>query len=164
MYNVGEMVFYGGHGVCEIEEITSMTVSNEEKQYYRLKSHVQPTLSLFHPVVTDKPKISKMLTQAEAKEILSVFEQQPSEWIERSIDRAKAHKKVLDSKKHYDIAQMVNTILRKQHEFQQQGKKLYAQDLEIVRTVLAILADEISISLQLDKQQVIDHIELYTKQ
>lgn len=164
MYNVGEMVFYGGHGVCEIEEITTMTVANEEKRYYRLKSHVQPTLSLFHPVVTDKPKISKVLTKVQAEEIMTIFEEKPSDWIERSIDRAKMHKKVLEKKDHKEVARMLNVILRKQHEFQQEGKKLYAQDLEIIRSVLAILSDEIALSLQMDKQDVLDRIEALTQE
>ena len=164
MYNVGEMVFYGGHGVCEIEEITTMTVSNEERQYYRLKSHVQPTLSLFHPVVTDKPKISKMLASEEIEKILMIFKNEPSEWIERSIDRAKAHKKIMETKDQFLIAQMINTILRKELELQAQGKKLYAQDQELVRSVMAILSDQISISLMISKEEVQKRIEQYIQQ
>lgn len=161
MYNVGEMVFYGGHGVCEIEEITTMTVANEEKQYYRLKSHAQPSLSLFHPVVTDKPKISKVLTEEQALKLLTVFEAEPSEWIERSIDRAKAHKKIIESKDHEAIAQMINTILRKQQQFEEEGKKLYAQDLEIIRSVFAILTDELAVSLNISKEEATRRVESY---
>ena len=159
MYNVGEMVFYGGHGVCEIEEITTMTVSKEEKQYYRLKSHAQPALSLFHPVVTDNPKITKMLSKDEAKKLLKVFEQDASEWIERSPDRSKKYKQIMQGKDHEEIAQMMNTILRKKKELEQIDKKLYAQDLELIRTVYSILTDEISIALNMSKEDVIAQIE-----
>ena len=159
MYNIGDMVFYGGHGVCEIEEITEMTISNQTKKYYRLKSNVQPKLQLFHPVETNHPKISKMITEEQSTKILAVFEHAPSEWIQRSIERAKEHKKILDSKDHLAIAQMINTILRKQAELEEEGKKLYAQDQEIIRSVMEILCDEISISLNISKQEVFDRID-----
>ena len=159
MFNIGDMVFYGGHGVCEIEDITEMTISKETKKYYRLKSHVQPKLQLFHPVVTKQPKISKMMTKEAAEHVLEIFKQEPTEWVARSIDRTKAHKKVLETKDQAQIAQMLNTILRKEAEMKLEGKKLYAQDQEIVRQVLAILCDEISISLDKTKQEVMDLIQ-----
>lgn len=158
MFNIGDMVFYGGHGVCEIEDITEMTVSKETKQYYRLKSHVQPKLQLFHPVVTKLPKISKMMSKEAAENVLEIFKQEPTEWVARSIDRTKAHKKVLETKEQVQIAQMLNTILRKEVELKAEGKKLYAQDQEIVRQILPILCDEISISIGQTKEQVMEQI------
>ena len=158
MFKIGEQVFYGGHGVCVIEEITEMTFSNETKQFYKLKSHTQPQLSLFHPVETDQPKISKMMAKEEAQQILNIFKEPASEWTERSIDRAREYKKILETKDSKQIAQMINTILRKEKELVEIDKKLYAQDQEVIRQVYAILCDELSICLNLTREAVVNEI------
>ena len=37
MYSVGELIVYGGTGVCEVEAVETKSIDGEEKQYYRLR-------------------------------------------------------------------------------------------------------------------------------
>lgn len=113
MFTIGETVFYGAHGVCIIDDIQEQTFRGKTKQYYVLHSLHNPSLKLFYPVGKEQSKLMPVASQQKAESILSIFNNVPSEWIERPQERAQTYHRILESGNIGDIAQMLNTILRK---------------------------------------------------
>lgn len=164
MYQVGDNVFYGAHGVCMIQDIQELTFSQTPKLYYRLQSQLNKGLILYHPVETDNPKITPVASKQRAHLILELFKNPPNRWTLKVFERAKEHQKILESNNHFEIAQMMNTILRKQIELEREGKKLYAQDLQVLKQVAPILVEELALSLQMTTDEVNLKIEKFLKE
>ena len=154
MYRVGDNVFYGAHGVCMIQDIQELTFSQTPKLYYVLQSQLNRGLILYHPVETENPKIAPVASKQRGQLILDIFKNPPSKWTSKAFERAKEHQKILDSNNAFEIAQMVNTILRKKSELEQEDKKLYAQDLQMLKQVFPILIEELAVSLNLTTEEV----------
>lgn len=159
MYSIGETVFYGPHGVCFIEDIQELTFSEQKKQYYILRSHQNKTLTLYHPVKTENPKISPLPSKQKAELILETFQDSSIDWIERAPDRAQSFKAALESNNPMVIAQMVNGILRKKAAMKLEHKNILSQDAQVLKQVLPILLDELAFSLNQSTDEVMQRIK-----
>jgi len=164
MYTIGETVFYSVHGVCIIEDIQDQTFSGTTKQYYVLRSHHDPSLRLFYQVEAENSKLSPVASKQKAELVLDTFGNPPSEWMERPQERAFLYQKVMESGNTIDIAQMVNTILRKKVELEADQKKLYLQDAQLLRQVSPILMEELAVSLGKTTDEVQKEIERLIEQ
>ena len=106
-----------------------------------------------------------MLTSKQrANLILEIFKNPPNRWALKALERAKEHHKILESNNHFEIAQMMNTILRKQRELEKEGKKLTAQDLQVLKRIAPILVEELALSLQMTTDEVNLKIEEFLKE
>lgn len=159
MFSKGDTVFYGSHGVCAIEDIQDQTFSGVKKSYYILRSYRDASLKLFHPVETENPKLTPIASKEKAKIILDTFKNAPSHWPERVNERSQYYEEILENENHIQIAQMMNTILRKQIELEREDKKLTTIDLQMVKNVSSILYEELAISLEVSIDEVKDKID-----
>lgn len=158
MYAIGDTAFYGANGVCKIKDIREERFHGEKQMYYILESTIYPSIVLYHPVHSVKSKLKKIILPAIAKQILDVFNNPAGEWHERNSTRNQQYKSVVDSEDHMKTAEFLNTILRKQQELTLQGKKLPSQDAQMAQQISSILYDELSISLDISKNDIEEKI------
>ncbi|WP_052124051.1 CarD family transcriptional regulator [Ureibacillus manganicus] len=159
MFSIGDTVFYGAHGVCIVEDIQEQTFSGNTKSYYILRSHHDKTLKLFHPVNSDDSKLTPIASKEKAELLLETFKNPSDEWNDRAIDRVNNYQKILETNNDFKIAQMLNTILRKKYELEQEGKKLASQDQQILKQVTPIFNKELSVSLKVTVEEVAEKID-----
>lgn len=161
MYAIGDIAFYGINGLCKIVDIRDEAFKGEKQPYYILQSTLYPSMTLYYPVNVENSKLQKVISPALANEILDVFKNEASEWPERNAVRNQKYKAVIGSDNHLEIAQFLNTILRKQKELIALGKKLSAQDAQMAQQISTNLYDELSISLKIPKDQISKKIASY---
>lgn len=159
MYSIGDITFYGINGLCKIKDIREETFKGEKQLYYILASTLYPSMTLYHPVNSENSKLQKVMSPELANEIIDVFKKEAGEWHERNAVRNQQFKTVIKSDDHLQIAQFLNTILRKQKELVELDKKLPAQDLQMAQQISLILYDELSIALKISKDQVSQKIQ-----
>ncbi|SOC40679.1 CarD family transcriptional regulator [Ureibacillus acetophenoni] len=159
MFSIGDTVFYGAHGVCIVEDIQDQNFFGNTKAYYILRSFHDTTLKLFHPVKSEDSKLTPIASKEKAELLLDTFKNPPDEWNDRATERTNNYHKIIESNNHFMIAQMVNTILRKKNELDQEGKKLASQELQILKQVTPILHKELSVSLEITVEDVANRIE-----
>ncbi|MDN4491949.1 CarD family transcriptional regulator [Ureibacillus aquaedulcis] len=159
MFSIGDKVFYGAHGVCVVQDIQELTFSGQKKNYYLLHSYHDASIRLYHPVEAKDSKISPITTKEAAQTILETFKNPPDVWHSRMNERTQHYQKVIESKNHIQIAQMINTILRKKHELTKEDKKLPNHDLQMLEQVTTLFAEELALSFNLTAKQVMDKVE-----
>ena len=159
MYAIGDTAFYGANGICKVKDIREERFHGENQLYYILESTIYPSVILYHPVHSAKSKLKKVISSAKAKQIIDVFKNPPGEWHERNSIRNQQYKLAIDSDDHMKIAEFLNILLRKQQELELQGKKFPSQDAQMAQQISAVLFDELSISLNMSKNDLEEKIK-----
>ena len=163
MFSIGDNVYYGAHGICEIEDIQEQSFTGEKKQYYLLRSH-NDSLKLYHPVETEHSKLTPILSKETAITLLEVFKQPAGKWHERLTERQKGYQEALESADHVQIAKMVNTLMRKRLELEAIDKKLHSQDIQVLTQVVPVFYEGLAMSLGLTADQVSEQIKQTIKE
>lgn len=159
MYSIGEKVFYGVHGVCIIEDIQEQNFTGQNRSYYTLRSYQNESLQLYHPVECENSKLEPVISAETAREILEVFKKPASEWQDRPTSRNYQYREAINSSDHFEIAQMVNTMLRKKFELVRAEKKMPSQDMQNLLKVSPILYEELALSLGTTAEKIAKQIE-----
>lgn len=154
MFSIGDTVFYEEHGVCEIVDIKEQTFGGKTQNYYILESHQNDSLRLYHLVDSKHSKLAAIASKDIVTEILDTFKQPADEWSERAPERSKHYRAVIETNDPLQIAQMVNTILRKEIDLIAENKKLYSQEDQVLKRVFPNLCNEISFRLKISEKKV----------
>lgn len=70
MFAVGDRVLYGTMGVCTIEDICKMDVSNVIQEYYLLVPHYVPNSKIYAPVENNKVEMRQLLSKRQAHQLI----------------------------------------------------------------------------------------------
>ncbi|WP_274309681.1 CarD family transcriptional regulator [Solibacillus daqui] len=154
MYKIGDLTLYKSHGICQIDSIVEQNFTGTPMQYYVLQSKLQPGVTLYHPVESDNCQLEQLLSYDEARKMLDIFSNEASEWDERITNRQRNHSQILGKNNHLEIAQLMNTILRKEQELEQQEKKLASQDAQMLQQVSMVIFDILELTLKQSKAEI----------
>ena len=83
MYELGDYIIYGNHGVCRVEEIGGLNISGIDKsiECYTLQPVFSKASTLYTPVDNDKVAMRKVISNEEAVELLDQITDAPLLWI-----------------------------------------------------------------------------------
>lgn len=159
MYKIGDLTFYKSHGICRIDSIVEQNFTGTPMQYYVLQSKLRPGVTLYHPVESDNCQLEKLLSYDEASKILDIFSNEASDWDERNTNRQRHHTDILSKNNHVEIAQLMNTLLRKEQELLLQDKKLTSQDTQMLQQISMMMFDTLELALNQTKAQLEKQIQ-----
>ena len=73
MYQKGDIVIYGAHGICRVEEVAplKMRIATEHRLYYTLRAYYQQELVIYAPVDGAAIVIRPPLTKVEAEAVIA---------------------------------------------------------------------------------------------
>lgn len=111
-------------------------------------------LSISIPVNNDKVTMLSLLKTEEAQEILESFNEPGVKWDDKPNHRYTMYNNIIHTGDRKEIAKVVNTLLRKKIEADQDGKKLYEQDRKILDTAQAILFKDMALSLNTTSDEI----------
>lgn len=154
MYKIGDLTYYKSHGICRIESIIEQNFTGTPMQYYVLQSKLRPGVTLYHPVESNNCQLEKLLTYDEAMKIIDIFANDASDWDERNTNRQRHHNEIFNSNDHLQIAQLMNTLLRKEIELQQHEKKLASQDTQMLQQITVGIFDILELALKQPKEKL----------
>lgn len=154
MYKIGDLTFYKSHGICQIDSIVEQNFTGTPMQYYVLQSKLRPGVTLYHPVESDNSQLEKLITSEEATKIMDTFANDANEWDDRNTNRQRFHTEILNRNNHLEIAQLMNTLLRKELTLQAQDKKLASQDTQMLHQISMMIFDVLELALKKTKQQL----------
>ncbi|WP_042355690.1 CarD family transcriptional regulator [Bacillus rubiinfantis] len=160
MFTIGDLIIYSGHGICKVDDICNKTIAGTTRAYYVLhpidNNH---GLTISTPVENKKNVISKLINQDEAREIIDSFHSKGIDWIEKTQLRIQTYTNIIKSGNRIDIAKVANTLIRKKHEIELEGKKFYESDVKLLTSIETILFKELAISLNKPTAVIHDKIE-----
>ena len=160
MFVIGQLVMYGGEGVCRVEGIGVPAIPgvDKAKQYYTL-SPLARSGQVMTPVDT-KILIRPVMSREEAEELIGGLsalepEKMPSGGIRAARDYY--HQLVMS----YDcrrLAAMIKAVSRKRARALRSGKKVSQMDERYLKRAEDELYGELSAALGLERDAVPDHI------
>ena len=158
MFHVGDLIIYSAHGVCQIDEIAEKTYAGITRNYYTVHPLEGSHITISIPVNEDTEDILKILSKEEAEAIIQSFQRPGMAWIEKSTSRVQAYQNIVNTGNRQDIADIVNTLLKKKLEAEQQDKKFNASDQRFLLPVQKILFQELAISLDTTYEDVLERV------
>ncbi|WP_306821296.1 CarD family transcriptional regulator [Peribacillus asahii] len=158
MFNIGDMIIYSTHGLSQIDDICEKTFSNVTRTYYVLRPLAESSLTISTPVDNDKVVMLKLLSREEAEELLQSFKLPGTSWIEDVKKRNKNYRSMVNTGNRKEIAQIANTLMRKERELSLKKQKLYDQDRKLLHTIQKLLFKEISACLDTSVEEILEQV------
>lgn len=160
MFDIGEYIIYGNHGVCEVKEISKKTISSMigEKLYYTLAPVYVKGSTIYSPVDNGKVAIRSVLTKDEAEELI---ESMPEIGLIENVEEKKremVYKDLIRSCNCRDLISMIKTLYKRRKERIEDGKKFTAIDERYYNQAKGCLYGEFAIALDMDMEDVEDYI------
>jgi CarD family transcriptional regulator len=161
MFHVGDLIIYSAHGVCQIDDICEKTFLGVNRTYYVLHPIEEPTLIISIPLDHESVQAFKIMEKDQAETIIQSFRLPGIDWIENNHQRANRYQDIVNRGNREEISKVVNTLLKKQHEAEQNQKKLGQIDLRLLTCIQKILFTELAISLDTPLDVVEDRVKSY---
>ncbi len=158
MHKVGELITYSTHGICQIDNITSKTFNGVTKDYYELHPIDNEKLSISIPVVSNIAKILDIMEEKEARKVLHSFQEAGIEWIDNNRLRQQTYNEITRKGNRLEIAKILQTLMSKKLEAEENQKKLLDQDLKLLLSIQNIIYRELSYSLKIPTKSIIEMI------
>lgn len=161
-FDIGEYVSYGINGMCNIEDIRPMQLSQsvEKMMYYILRPESNPKSTIFVPVNNQKlvSKMREPMTKDEINAMLVRMKDRTLEWEKDARFRTESFHEILNNGVNQDLILMIRCLHRKRQELVQLGKKLPARDSNTLKTAERLVEEEFAHVLHIKCEEVSDYI------
>ena len=160
MFEIGELIIYGGEGVCRVESIGAPAVSGADKSrlYYTL-APLYRAGKVFAPV--DTPVFMRhVIGRREAVELIRSI---PSAEVEVYENRnlrflSEHYQKSLQTHECMDLVKLIKAVHLKRKNAEQNGKKLGQIDEKYMKHAENILYGELSVALDVPRESITDYL------
>ena len=161
-FDIGEYVSYGINGMCNIEDIRPMQLSQsvEKMMYYILRPESNPKSTIFVLVNNQKlvSKMRELMTKDEINAMLVRMKDRTLEWEKDVRFRTESFHEILNNGVNQDLILMIRCLHRKRQELVQLGKKLPARDSNTLKTAERLVEEEFAHVLHIKCEEVSDYI------
>lgn len=161
MFQIGDMVFYGGSGVCKIDSVTTREFGDEMRDYYVLIPVNSQASTIYLPVDNEN-LVSRMREIMSKEEVYQLIHELPVAqdiWIENESLRKSEFQRILRDGKQTEISTLARTVYLHQQQLQNCGRKLRQNDERMLKEAQRMFCDEISYVLEMPPQQVVSFID-----
>lgn len=166
MYQVGQRVVYGMHGVCDILDIEVKTVDRQKISYFVLEPLEQPGARYYIP--TEKPaalaKLSPLLSREELEGLLASCDPAGNSWIADENQRKLRYRELIGSGDRRALVVMVHTLHVHKNKQAEQGRKFHLCDENFLRDAEKLLCSEFSLILNLSKEETAAYLKKHFEQ
>ena len=152
MYQVGDRVVYGIHGVCQVVALEERVVDRKKVVYLALEPVGQGGTRYLVPThnAAAMGKLRKMLNAEEIQAMFSSEQIYRGEWIPDENRRKQLYRERIAGGNCMVLLEMICTIYRHKKEQAAAGKKFHQCDENFLRDAEKILAGEISAVMPLE--------------
>ncbi len=160
MYCVGDWVFYGNIGVCQVINIDERQITGIDRKhmYYTLRP-LSGDCSISAPTDSIKVFMRPIISKEEAMELIDNIPNIAAEPCYEGVRQLSEHyEAVLNTHSCMALIEMTKSIYMKRDEAIAQKKKLGAVDEKFMKRAEDLLFGELSVALGLEKKQVKDCI------
>ncbi len=160
MYQVGEQVLYGIHGVCRIVGIEERPVDQKRVSYYVLEPIDQMNSRFYVP--SENPvavsKLQPILTREKLEVLLQSAARQEQPWIPDENQRKLSYKSLLTSGDRDALIGMICTLHRHKRRQEALGRKFHLCDETFLRDAERMLGSEFSLVLNIPLAEVSSYV------
>lgn len=160
MYQIGDRVVYGIHGVCQVVDLEERVIDRKRITYLALEPIGQDGSRYLVPTHNEAAmgKLRKMLTGEELQQMLQSDEIREDSWIRDENLRKQTYRELINSGDRIALMKMVCTLYRHKHQQAAAGKKVHQCDDNFLRDAERLLAGEISIVMEKGSSEALAYI------
>ncbi|MCI8661746.1 MAG: CarD family transcriptional regulator [Hungatella sp.] len=156
MFGKGEYIVYGTTGVCQVKDITSMSMDErqQEKLYYILEPMGVRGSRIMTPVEGNKSIMRPVLSRDEAYHLIDGIQDVDELWITDDKQREMKYKEALKTCDCRQWIGMIKTLYVRKKDRMSRGKRLTEVDERYFRKAKENLYRELSIPLEIPAEEV----------
>lgn len=160
MYQAGEWVVYGIHGVCHVIGTEKQLVGRKRTQYLVLEplNHAQSRFYLPTENPSAMAKLKAVLSRDELVALLSSEEARQDAWIQEENHRKQYYRDLIGSGDRTALMKMVSTLYRYKAAQASAGRKFHQSDENFLRDAEKLLTSEIALVLDLSPEAARDYL------
>lgn len=153
MYQTGDRVVYGIHGVCVVADQEQRKVDGKLVTYLVLEPMGQTGSRFLVPThnAVAMAKLSPMLTRESLEALLSSSEVREDGWIADENRRKQLYRELIGSGDRAKLIQQVRTLYRHKKTLAATGKRCHLCDENFLRDAERLLINETAIVLETDQ-------------
>ena len=152
MYQLGDKVVYGSHGVCCVVGQEERVVDKRKVTYLALEPVGQGGSRFLVPThnAAAMSKLSHMLKPEELEALLQPEKNSGDVWIRDENQRKQSYREMISAGDRQKLPAMIRALYRHKDAQQAAGKKVHLCDENFLRDAERLLANEISIVLDME--------------
>lgn len=156
MFEKGELIMCGGHGVCRVIDITGNPIdrSDQNKKYYVLEPVFEKVSTIYTPVNNDKIVMRRIMNKEEAEKLIAHITEIETVWIQEEKRREQTYKEAIRTYDSRSLVQIIKTLYQRKRIRIKEGKKVLSSDEQYLRKAEELLYSEMSLALSIPKDQV----------
>lgn len=160
MYQVGEQVVYGVHGVCSIVDQEERTVDRKKILYYVLEPREQAGARFYVPAHNQAAvaKMRPVMTRQALETLLDSEEVRQDAWIEDENARKQCYRELISSGDRSRLISMVRTLRTRKKAQAAAGRKFHLCDENFLRDAEKLLSSEFSMVLGLSQEELTAYV------
>ena len=155
MFDIGDWVVYGIHGVCKIIGVEKQMVDHRRKPFFVLQPLASKESRFFLP--KDNPtalaKLRTVLNQQQLQDILTSKEVEDDNWIEDENHRRQYYKDLITHGDRIDILKMVASLHRYKDSLAESGRKFHLCDDNFLRDAEKLISSEVALVMDLPMEE-----------
>lgn len=166
MYQIGDKVIYGMHGVCLIEDLEKRIVDKKEVTYLALEPAGQSGSRFLVPThnAAAMAKVRPVLTREALEALFSSDAVKEDAWVREEGQRKQMYRELISSCDRQRLAQMICSLYRYRSAQYALGKKLHMCDENFLRDAEKILAGEIANTLEISSTEALKYLRSKLKE
>ena len=155
MYQNGDWVMYGIHGVCRVAGTEKQLVNRKRTEYLVLEPLSQTESKFYLPTAnpTAMAKIKAVLPAQELRDLLASEEIRENVWILEENQRKQTYRDLISSGDRTALLKMVNTLYRYKAAQAAAGRKFHQCDDNFLRDAEKLLSGEVAAVMDLGDDQ-----------
>ena len=161
MFQVGQKVLYGAHGVCSITAVEIRNLGKEKKEYYCLEPVEQPGAVFYVP--TGNPaavgKMRPLISRDEFEALVAAQKEREWVWIEDENQRKQYYRELMTQNDRGELIAAVGALYRHKRLLQETGRKFHVCDEGFLRDATRLLSGEFALVLGIPKSEVAQYMK-----
>ena len=160
MYQAGDWVVYGIHGVCRVIGTEKQLINRKRTQYLVLEPLAQTESRFYLPVENPSAmaKLKAVLPKEELAALISSEEVRQDVWIQEENQRKQHYRDLISSGDRVSLMKMVSTLYRYRASQTAAGRKFHQADENFLRDAEKLLASEIALVLELSAEDARNYL------
>ncbi|MCM1143889.1 MAG: CarD family transcriptional regulator [Blautia sp.] len=160
MFEVGEFIMCGGHGVCRVTAVTGNPIDklDKEKKYYILEPVFEKGSTIYTPVDNEKIVMRRIMNEKDAKKLIGEIPDIETVWIKEEKTREQMYKEAIKTYDSQSLVQIIKTLYLRKQDRMQKGKKVLSSDEHYLKKAEELLYSEMSLALSIPKESVEEYI------
>lgn len=161
MFEKGQMIMCGGHGVCRVVNITGNPIDrlDKKRKYYVLEPVFEKASTIYMPVDNEKVVLRRIMTREEAEDLVDRILKIDTVWIQEEKSREQMYKDAIRTYDCQSLVQIIKTLYLRRQSRLKEGKKVLSSDEMYLHKAEELLYSEMSLALAIPKEEVAPYIK-----